>query len=64
MKDRLADFLFPVGGGSIGATTSVISNITWSGLWEIALQAAIAGVVGGVIGWAIKRIMDAIFKEK
>ena len=64
MKDNFIDLLYPVGGSSIGATTFVIANVTWDGLWEIALQAAVVALVGGLIGWAVKRIMDALFKDK
>lgn len=64
MKDRIGDFFFPVAGGSIGTATSVIANITWSGLGEIAVHAAVAGVVGGIIGWLVKRVLDAIAKTR
>lgn len=64
MKDRMLNNFFPISGGSIGAVSPVIMNITWSGVWELALQAAIFAIIGGVLGWSTKRGLDYVFSKK
>ena len=64
MTDKFFNFMFPVGGGSTGAIASIASKVTWSGVWEMALQAAVFAFVGGLIGWGVKRGLDTLFKKK
>jgi len=56
--------MFPIGGGSIGAISPIFTNVTWQGIGDMALQAAVLAFVGGVIGWSVKRLLDCLFKKK
>lgn len=60
MKNRTFDFLFPVVGGSAGATSPIWSTITWSHVGELAIEAAILAVVGGIVGWSMKKGLDKL----
>ena len=67
MKNRIYNNIFPVGFGSIGGATPVLANIStisWHGIGDLAIQAAILAFVGGLIGWGVKRALDVIFKKK
>ena len=64
MSDKVFNYMFPIGGGASGAFGTVITNISWQGIGDMALQAAIFALVGGLIGWSVKFILDKIFKKK
>ena len=63
MRDRFLNMI-PIGTGSLGATSSVVLDVTWGGIGEMALQATIFAFVGGAIGWVVKTILDAAYKRK
>lgn len=66
MRDRMFNAL-PIGGASLGGVSPVISNIntiSWHGIGDLAVQAAIFAFVGGLIGWGVKYTMDRIVKKK
>lgn len=69
--NRFLDVAFPTAGGAGGGVLAVIENytlllgkITFAGMCEIALQAAVFAIVGGVIGYVVKKLMDELFKKK
>ena len=64
MRERLFNYAFPVGGGSMGAISPIVTDITWHGVGDMAAQAAIFAFVGGLIGWAVKHCLDRIVKKK
>lgn len=64
MIDRILDYLFPIGGGSAGGILGAFNTITWGGVVETALNAAIFAIVGGVLGYAVKVLFDRLFKHK
>ena len=67
MKNRIFNNALPIGGGSIGGLTPLFANmntITWHGVGDLAIQAAILALVGGLIGWLVKRVLDCVFKKK
>lgn len=52
LSDKIADYLFPVGGGSIA---SVITGfVTFGDVFRVLVFA----VIGATVGWCIKRGLD------
>jgi len=48
---KFLEYIYPLGGGSIGA---IIANISVGKILEVIIFAAI----GALVGWIVKRILD------
>jgi len=57
MKDKLLNFMFPVGGGSIGAVMT--DGLLTSGMLTIVWHAA----VGAVTGFLVLKLLGYIWKK-
>ena len=53
------DFIFPVTGGSAGG---VLGVLTFGGICDMAISAAIFAIVGGVIGYFVSKLLKKIDK--
>lgn len=63
MINRIADHVFPIGGGSLGAIFGgVILNPQH--ILHVAIDAAILAIVGGIVGFLTKLILDRIFPRR
>jgi len=53
------DFIFPVTGGSAGG---VLGVLTFGGICDMAVSAAVFAVVGGIIGWLVGKVLKKLDK--
>lgn len=58
--NKIADYVFPVGGGASGG---LLSFITFTDFIQWGLSAAIFALVGGIVGYFVKIMLDRIFKK-
>ena len=63
MINKIFNFIFPIGGGSVGATSSIFLNISWKGIDQLIFEAAILAIIGAVIGWGVKHTLDYLLKS-
>ena len=62
LYSKIMDILFPVGGGTIGASTQIQNFIDiskWNMIWDTILVAAI----GAIVGYLVKKGLDYIFEK-
>ena len=62
LYSKIMDILFPVGGGTIGASTQLetfVQNTKWGMVWDTILVAAI----GALVGYLVKKVLDYIFEK-
>jgi len=64
MLDKIYNFSFPVGGGTLGAITKVpevtSSTITHSG---IVLETILVAAIGALTGYIVKKLLDYIWPK-
>ena len=64
MVQKIYSFVFPVGGGTIGAV-SRINLFELLPTWEVIVSTVVLAGIGAFVGYMVKLILDKIFcKDK
>ena len=59
---KVYDFIFPVGGGTIGAITQ-LKDVAAQTHWDIMWDAAIVAFVGAIVGLLVKKLFDFLWAK-
>ena len=56
------EFIFPVGGGTIGAITQ-LKEVAVQTRWDIMWDAALVAFVGAIVGLLVKKLFDWLWPK-
>ena len=62
MMNKIMEYMFPVGGGTIGAV-SQINLFKYFPTWEVCISTVVVAAIGAIVGYLVKLGLDKLFKN-